>query len=153
MGTAYLCLFLAWPLPGARTEGPGRSAATQSISLSNFPASLSVWRTGEDFELATRGLVAAIPGHRHSDDGGQMLRDMNVGRVFFVDKKYHPTPFISCPSSSHLLLAHALLLHCFFFSSLGKIRSLEEMAGGGARHLGLFKVSDTTGVEKARGGG
>src|SRR6267142_4102879 len=56
------------------------TAATQAY-LEQFSASLP-FADREDFELATRGFVAAVPGNRILDAEGNLLRDLNVDGFF-----------------------------------------------------------------------
>jgi hypothetical protein len=67
------------------------TAATQAY-LEQFSASLP-FADREDFELATRGFVAAVPGHRIVDAQGNLLRDLNVEGFFSqpVPPTVHPS--------------------------------------------------------------
>ncbi len=75
--TAYSAV-PAHAAPGA--EPKPATAATQAY-LEQFSASLP-FADREDFELATRGFVAAVPGNRILDAKGNLLRDLNVEGFF-----------------------------------------------------------------------
>jgi alkyl sulfatase BDS1-like metallo-beta-lactamase superfamily hydrolase len=76
-----MAAYSAFPVhatPGA--EPKPATAATQAY-LEQFSASLP-FADREDFELATRGFVAAVPGNRILDAKGNLLRDLNVEGFF-----------------------------------------------------------------------
>src|SRR6267142_7029248 len=75
--TAYSAV-PAHAAPGA--EPKPATAATQAY-LEQFSASLP-FADRQDFELATRGFVAPIPGNRILDAKGNLLRDLNVAGFF-----------------------------------------------------------------------
>jgi alkyl sulfatase BDS1-like metallo-beta-lactamase superfamily hydrolase len=75
--------------PGA--EPQPATAATQAY-LEQFSASLP-FADREDFALATRGFVAAVPGNRIVDAEGNLLPDLNVEGFFAqpVPPTVHPS--------------------------------------------------------------
>jgi alkyl sulfatase BDS1-like metallo-beta-lactamase superfamily hydrolase len=71
----------AVPVHAAPGAAPKPATAATRAHLAHFSASLP-FADREDFDLATRGFVAAIPGNRILDAEGHVLRDLNVDAVF-----------------------------------------------------------------------
>jgi alkyl sulfatase BDS1-like metallo-beta-lactamase superfamily hydrolase len=71
----------AVPVHAAPGSAPKPATAATRAHLAHFSASLP-FADREDFDLATRGFVAAIPGNRILDAEGHVLRDLNVDAVF-----------------------------------------------------------------------
>ncbi len=69
------------PVHAAPGAAPKPATAATRAYLAQFSAGLP-FADREDFELATRGFVAAIPGNRIVDAEGHVLRDLNVDGFF-----------------------------------------------------------------------
>lgn len=73
--------YSAFPVHAASGAEPKPASAATQAYLEQFSASLP-FAGREDFELATRGFVAPIPGNRILDAEGHLLRDLNVDGFF-----------------------------------------------------------------------
>jgi len=62
-GFAIMAAYSAFPVHAARGAEPKPATAATQAYLEQFSASLP-FADREDFELATRGFVAAVPGNR-----------------------------------------------------------------------------------------
>ena len=80
-GFAIMAAYSAVPVHGAPGAEPKPATAATQAYLEQFSASLP-FADREDFELATRGFVAAIPGNRILDAQGKLLHDLNVEGFF-----------------------------------------------------------------------
>ncbi|HXL09218.1 MAG TPA: alkyl sulfatase dimerization domain-containing protein [Candidatus Bathyarchaeia archaeon] len=80
-GFAIMAAYSAFPVHAARGAEPKPATAATQAYLEQFSASLP-FADREDFELATRGFVAAVPGNRILDAEGNLLRDLNVDGFF-----------------------------------------------------------------------
>ena len=76
-----LTAYSAFPVHAAPDAEPKPATAATQAYLAQFSATLP-FADREDFELATRGFVAAIPGNRIVDAEGHVLRDLNVDAFF-----------------------------------------------------------------------
>ena len=75
-----MAAYSAFPVHAAPGAEPKPATAATQAYLEQFSASLPFDR--EDFELATRGFVAPIPGNRILDAEGHLIRDLNVDGFF-----------------------------------------------------------------------
>src|SRR5215813_10405042 len=91
-GFAIMAAYSAVPVHGAPGAEPKPATAATQAYLEQFSASLP-FADREDFELATRGFVAAIPGNRILDAQGKLLHDLNVEGFFS-----QPVPLTVNPS-------------------------------------------------------
>jgi len=80
-GLAIMAAYSAFPVHAAPGAEPKPATAATQAYLEQFSASLP-FADREDFELATRGFVAAVPGNRILDAKGNLLRDLNVEAFF-----------------------------------------------------------------------
>jgi len=80
--------YSAFPVHAAPGAEPKPATAATQAYLEQFSASLP-FADREDFELATRGFVAAVPGNRILDAEGNLLRDLNCGRVLCATRTPH----------------------------------------------------------------
>ena len=80
-GFAIMTAYSAVPVHAAPGAEPKPATAATQAYLEQFSASLA-FADREDFELATRGFVAAIPGNRILDAEGHVLRELNVDGFF-----------------------------------------------------------------------
>jgi alkyl sulfatase BDS1-like metallo-beta-lactamase superfamily hydrolase len=78
---AIMAACSAFPVHAAPGAEPKPATAATQAYLEQFSASLP-FADREDFELATRGFVAAIPGNRILDAQGKLLHDLNVEGFF-----------------------------------------------------------------------
>ena len=76
-----MAAYSAFPVHAAPGAEPKPATAATQAYLEQFSASLP-FADREDFELATRGFVAAVPGNRILDAKGNLLRDLNVEAFF-----------------------------------------------------------------------
>src|SRR5437899_11622482 len=80
-GFAIVAAYSAFPVHAAPGAEPKPAAAATQAYLEQFSASLP-FADREDFELVTRGFVAAVPGNRILDAEGHVLRELNVDGFF-----------------------------------------------------------------------
>jgi len=73
--------YSAFPVHAAPGVEPKPATAATQAYLEHFSASLP-FADREDFDLATRDFVAAVPGNRILDAEGNLLRDLNVEGFF-----------------------------------------------------------------------
>src|SRR4029077_16226832 len=91
-GFAIMAAYSAFLVHAAPDAEPKPATAATQAYLEQFSASLP-FADREDFELATRGFVAAVPGNRILDAKGNLLRDLNVEGFFS-----QPAPATENPS-------------------------------------------------------
>src|SRR5919109_1237078 len=72
--------YSAFPVHAAPGAEPKPATAATQAYLAQFSASLP-FADREDFYLATRGFVAAVPGHRILDAEGHLLRSLWIAKA------------------------------------------------------------------------